>query len=199
MFREGLARSLESEPDMRVAGQFASGADALRSLDSAACDIVLLDVDLGPEKAIDFVNAARVTGYPGPILIVTAGISGQEALRLVESGVAGILHKQHSTRELCATIRKVIAGDVCLEENYLSSLFRAVDRSRPAAGPKLTERDRTVLRLILQGLTNREIAARLEVAESAVKAALRQVCAKLSVHTRSQLVKVAIEQYRDQL
>ena len=93
----------------------------------------------------------------------------------------------------------MIAGDVCLEENYLSSLFRAVDRSRPATGPKLTERDRTVLRLILQGLTNREIAARLEVAESAVKAALRQVCAKLSVHTRSQLVKVAIEQYRDQL
>ena len=90
-------------------------------------------------------------------------------------------------------------GEVCLETKYLAPLFRSVDRSRPATGPKLTNRDRTVLRLILQGLTNREIAGRLEVSESAVKACLRQLFGKLEVRTRAQLVKVALEQFRDQL
>src|SRR5262249_44269174 len=113
--------------------------------------------------------------------------------------VAGILHKHHSTEALCKTIRRIARGEVCLEENYLGPLFRSVDRSKPAAGPRLTDRDRTVLRFILQGLSNREIAGRLDVSEGAVKASLRQLFNKLEVRTRAQLVKVALEQYRDQL
>ena len=69
-------------------------------------------------------------------------------------------------------IRQVAKGEVCLEKNYLASLFQSVDRSQPASAPRLTERDKTVLRFILQGLTNKEIAARLEVSEGAVKASL---------------------------
>jgi two-component system nitrate/nitrite response regulator NarL len=159
----------------------------------------LLDVDLGAEKALDFVLAARRAAFEGQILIVTAGASDQEALQLIQAGVAGILHKHHSTEALCNTIRDLAKGGVCLEKSYLGSLFRFVDRSHPPSGPRLTERDRTVLRFVLQGLTNREIAARLEVSEGAVKASLRQVCSKLAVRTRAQLVKVALEQYRDQL
>jgi two-component system nitrate/nitrite response regulator NarL len=113
--------------------------------------------------------------------------------------VAGILHKHHSTDALCKAIRQVANGEVFLEPRYLGPLFRTVDRSQPRAGPHLTERDRTILRFILQGLTNREIAERLEVSEGAVKASLRQVFGKLGARTRAQLVKVALEQYRDQL
>ena len=86
-----------------------------------------------------------------------------------------------------------------MEPAYLASLFRAMDRTR---GPKqaiLTVRDKTILRSILQGLSNREIAAKLTISEGAVKASVRHVCEKLSVRTRSQLVKVALEQYKDQL
>jgi two-component system nitrate/nitrite response regulator NarL len=199
MFREGLARSIEKEPDLRIVGLFASSADALPSLAASGAGVVLLDIDLGPERALDFITAARRRGFEGRILIVTAGASDQEAVQLVRAGVAGILHKQQSTEVLCNTIRQVANGEVCLEKKYLGPLFRSVDRSHPASGPRLTDRDRTVLRFILQGLTNREIAARLEVSEGAVKASLRQVFDKLSVRTRAQLVKVALEQYRDQL
>ena len=65
--------------------------------------------------------------------------------------------------------------------------------------PKLTDRDKTVLRFIFQGLTNKEIGSRLEISEGAVKASLRQLFSKLGARTRAQLVKVALEQYRDQL
>jgi two-component system nitrate/nitrite response regulator NarL len=199
MFREGLARSIEKEADLKIVGQFATSSAALEALPGMAVDVVLLDIDLGSERALDFVAASKKAGFAGRILVVTAGASDQEAIQLIQAGVSGILHKQNSIDMLCRTVRQVAAGEVCLEKNYLGPLFRSVDRSRAAAGPKLTDRDRTVLRFILQGLTNREIAAQLDISEGAVKASLRQVFHKLSVRTRAQLVKVALEKYRDQL
>jgi len=199
MFREGLARSIEKESDLRVVGQCASSTEALAMLGASGATMVLLDVDLGTERAVDFVSGARRKGFDGPILVVTAGISDQEAVQLVQSGVAGILHKHHSTAVLCNTIRQVANGEVCLESAYLGPLFRTVDKSRPSSRPQLTDRDKAVLRFVFQGLTNREIAGRIQISEGAVKASLRQVFDKLGVRTRAQLVKVALEQYRDQI
>lgn len=199
MFRQGLARVLEKEPGIRIVAQSSSSAQALEVLGTSGATMVLLDVDLGPERAVDFVLQARKRGFEGQILVVTAGVSGPEAVQLVQAGVAGILHKQHSTEKLSDAIRQVAAGEVCLEQDYLTSLFRSVDRTRQPAQPKLTERDRTVLRFIFQGLTNKDISARLEISEGAVKASLRQLFDKLGVRTRAQLVKVALEEYRDQL
>jgi two-component system nitrate/nitrite response regulator NarL len=199
MVREGLARCMEREDDLKIVGQFSSSSAALTELQSLAPDIVLLDVDLGPERGMDFVLGAARIGFSGRILVVTAGASDQQAVQLIQAGVAGILHKHNTAEALCNTIRQVARGEVCLEKNYLASVFRSLDRSRPASGPRLTDRDRTVLRFILQGLTNREIADRLEVSEAAVKGSLRQLFGKLQVRTRAQLVKIALEQYRDQL
>lgn len=190
---------LEREQDLRVIGQCASSADALTLLHDTEVDLVLLDVDLGAERGLDFILAAKRAGFQGRFLIVTAGISDQEAVQLVEAGVAGILHKQNSTEVLGNTIRQVANGEVCLEKSYLGPLFRSMDRSRPARPIRLTDRDKAVLRFTLQGLTNREIAVKMELSESAVKASLRQVFGKLNVRTRAQAVKVALEQYRDQL
>jgi two-component system, NarL family, nitrate/nitrite response regulator NarL len=199
MFREGLARMLDKETDFAIAGQASSATGGLALLDPADANVVLLDVDLGTERALDFVKAARTGGFEGKILVVTAGMSDQEAVQLVQAGISGILHKHHSTDVLCDTIRRVAGGEVCLEPIYLSPLFRAMDRTRTPKRATLTDRDKTILRCILQGLTNREIATRIEISEGAVKASVRHVCEKLGVRTRSQLVKVALEQYKDQL
>jgi two-component system nitrate/nitrite response regulator NarL len=184
---------------MVVTGQAASASEALELAASGSANLVLLDVDLGAGRGIDFVAHARQRGYTGRILVLTAGISDREAVQLIQAGVGGIIHKNHSTDILSGAIRQVAAGEPWLEKNYLGSLFRTVDRSREAKGPNLTGRDRTVMRFLLQGLTNREIAGRLEISEGAVKASLRHVCQKLGVRTRSQLVKVALEQFKDQL
>ncbi|MEP7352237.1 MAG: response regulator transcription factor [Acidobacteriota bacterium] len=197
MFREGLARTLEREPDLKVVGQAGSSSAALALLNDQV-DMVLLDIDLGNERGQEFVEAARKASFAGQILAVTAGVSGQEALRLMQAGVNGILHKSHSGQILCDSIRKVAAGEACLEETYLTSLVRSVDRTRTST-PKLTARDRDLLRCILEAMTNREIGTRLGISEGAVKASLRQLFDKLNVRTRAQLVKVALEQFQDQL
>lgn len=199
MFREGLARVLEKEPGIRVVGQCATCAEALTLLAKSGAGMILLDVDLGPERPLDFILEAKKRGFDGHILVVTAGVSGPEAVQLVQAGVAGILHKHHSTDALSKTIRQVAAGEVCLEQEYLTALFRSVDRTKEQNRPRLTDRDKKILRFIFQGLTNKEIGARIEISEGAVKFSLRQLCEKLGVRTRAQLVKVALEQYRDQL
>jgi len=199
MFLEGLARTLEKEADFTVAGLCASVAEAMSAM-SNDIDLVLLDVDLGNERALDFVDSARRAGFVQRILVVTAGISGPEAIQLVQAGVAGIMHKHSSVQTLCENIRKVVRGEPCMEPEYVAALMRSMDRSRgvPAA-PRLTERDRLVLRGIFQGLTNKDLGTRLGISEGAVKASIRQLFEKLSVKTRAQAVKVALEQHRDQL
>lgn len=199
MFREGLARMLEKEPDFAIAGQASSAAEGLAALPSSLATVVLLDVDLGADRALDFVKGARANGFNGQILVVTAGMSDPEAVQLVQAGISGILHKHHSTDVLCERIRRIAGGEVCVEPAYLSPLFRAMDRTRAPKRATLTDRDKTIMRCILQGLTNREIAARIDISEGAVKASVRHVCEKLGVRTRSQLVKIALEQYKDQL
>ena len=198
MVREGLARTLEKEPDFKVVGQCSSSAEALKLI-RGAVDMVLLDVDLGEERALAFVEAARKQDFKGRILVLTAGISGTEAVRLLQAGVSGIVHKRHSGKLLCEAIRKVAAGQPHLEEKYLPSLIRSVDHSRPPVVPKLTDRDRALLRHILAGLTNREIGDQLHISEGAVKASLRLLFDKVGVKSRTQLVKVALEQFQDQL
>jgi two-component system nitrate/nitrite response regulator NarL len=198
MFREGLARTLEREPDLKVVGQCGSSAEALALLNRNV-HMVLLDVDLGNERALRFVEEARKADFEGQLLVVTAGISGQEAVRLLQSGVTGILHKRHSGEILCDSIRKLAAGESCLEGKYLTSLIQSVDRTRTTVNPKLTDRDRALIRHLLEGLTNREIGIHLEISEGAVKASLRLLFEKLNVRSRTQLVQVALKQYQDQL
>lgn len=200
LFREGLARVLESEPEFQVKGKASNATDALALVrEDPNYDIVILDVDLGHERALDFVEGCRPLGFRGKILLVTAGVSDREALQYVQHGVAGILHKQHSPSALCAAIRRVAAGEVHLEPNYLRVLFQSVDNTTAQSRPHLTERDIKVMRHVLQGLANKEIGAQLNISESATKASLRTLFDKLGVRTRSQLVKVVLEEYRDYL
>lgn len=199
MFREGLVRMLEKEPEFVVVGQAGSAAEGLRALVPSNPAVVLLDVDLGAERAIDFVLGARTAGFEGQILAVTAGMSDAEAIQLVQAGVTGIVHKHHSMVILREAILRVAHGEVSIENAYLGPVLRSMDRTRKPKTPTLTTRDKAVVGFVLQGLSNREIAGKLAISEGAIKASLRHVCAKLGVRTRSQLVKVALEQYKDQL
>lgn len=178
IFRESLARVLEKESGISVVGPSATCAEALAKLARSGANMVLLDVDLGPERPLDFIVEAKTRGYSGQILVVTAGVSGPEAVQLVQGGVAGILHKHHSTEALVETIRKVAAGEKCLEQQYLSALFRSVDRTSESTRPKLTERDKKVLRFVFQGLTNKDcytsVEWRLKMNDQQIRAALDQ-------------------------
>lgn len=199
MFREALADLIQKSSDLVVVGKCGSSDEAIALLESTRPSVILLDFDLGADCAMSFLEKARAIGFDGRVLVVTAGVTEFEAIQLVQAGVAGILHKHNSPDALRETIRKVTTGEVCLEKNYLKPLFRAVNQIRPGGMVRLTERDKKILHLVFQGLSNKLIGARLNLSEGGVKAAIRQLFQKLGVHTRAEMVKVALEDYRDQL
>jgi two-component system nitrate/nitrite response regulator NarL len=200
LFREALAEKLSKEPDMVIAGVCGTAAEAARLLQSEpAPTMILLDFDLGPDRVLDFLQVARHQGFEGRILMVTAGVSGREAIQLIQAGVHGILHKHNTPETLCDAIRQIARGELYLEKAYLGPVFRDINRIRSSNEPHLTDRDKAILRFLFEGLANKEIAASLEISEGAVKSSISQLFQKLGARTRAQLVKVALERYGDQL
>jgi DNA-binding NarL/FixJ family response regulator len=199
LFRAAVSELLARQPGFSVLAQFGDTASASRWLQHHDPDVILLDIDLGNDSAADFIFRTRSDGKTARFLIVTGGVSDQAALQLIRLGISGLIHKHNPPDQLCRAIRNVAAGEVELEPAYLKSLMQSVDSFSTPSRPRLTDRDRLLLRAVFQGLANKEIAARLQISEGAVKASLRLLFQKFKVQTRSQLVRVALEEYKDEL
>jgi two-component system, NarL family, nitrate/nitrite response regulator NarL len=200
LFRESVARLLAAEPDFEIAGHCASAAEALRLVADKPVDLVLLDYDLGDGNATDFLAKAQSAGFNGRVLMVTAGVTELEAAKMIRQGIGGILRKHCSPSALAQSIRDVSGGKDYFEPGYLQSVLAGIAAPAPEyQRKKLTDRERQVLQYVFEGLANKEIADRLQVSESSVKATLQQLFSKMGVRTRSQLVRTALENYKDQL
>jgi two-component system, NarL family, nitrate/nitrite response regulator NarL len=200
LFRESIARMLTRELDFDVVADCASVEDALLVLRQQPVDLILLDFDLGQRNGMDFMRRAREEDVTAKVLVVTAGIEPAEAGELIRSGISGIFLKRDSPASLAQSIRDVMAGKVSFEEEVFQQAM--ADNASASAGPRaeaFTPRERQVLSGVFEGLANKEIASRLGVSESSVKATLQQLFAKTGVRTRSQLVRIALERYKHEL
>jgi len=195
LFRQSVARSLAAEPGMEIA-HCGSIRDALALMAQREFDVVLLDHDLGSERASAFLPAARQAGFAGKVLVVTAWVSETESRRLLRQGVSGIFRKEAALEDLTASIRTVAAGGTYGPPGPSPAEAAGGEAS---SQPLFNDRQRKVLRFVLEGLSNKEIAWRLQISESYVKAILQNLFQKTGVRTRGQLVRVAFEQYEDQL
>lgn len=196
LFREGLRRLLGSDCRFILAGQSGDPTQALADLQTTPVDVLVLDYDLGKDNALDMLGPLQSMNFAGKILVVTAGLPDKNALALIKGGISGIFHKQESPEDLQRAILEVAQGRVLIDQQYLQAVVAA---AQPQETIRFTERERITLRYLLQGLANKQIAANLDISESAVKATLQQLFSKTGVRTRSQLVLLAIEKYRDQL
>jgi DNA-binding NarL/FixJ family response regulator len=196
-FGQSVAHALNAEPDLTVAHCTTITA-ALEVLQRERIDVVLLDQDLGVERASQFLPPARQRGFSGRVLIVTAWVSDTEAKRLLRQGVAGILSKESPLEALAESIRLIHGGAICLDNRY-RNLTAAETAEQTGAGPRFNERQRKVLRFVLEGLSNKVIAAQLHISESYVKALIQSLFKKTGVRTRGQLVRVTLEHYQDEL
>ena len=195
LFREGLKRLLEAEPGFELVGDFSSSDDALSALDHTQVDVVLLDFDLGQQTGIRFLEQARKQQFPGRILMVTAGLSNADTVRVLELGASGIFLKHSPPADLITAIRQVVNGEVWLTTDSMEVLVAAATtppQTTPGS-PALTPREKEVLKAVFEGLTNKEIGSRLDISEAYVKALLQQLFNKTGVRSRSQLVRIALE------
>jgi len=199
LFRESATRLLAAEPGFEVA-HCGTIADGLRILKHKPIDVVLLDFDLGESDGREFLRLAEEQGFQGKVLVVTAGVDAGVAAEMIRSGISGVFRKHDSAALLAQAIRDVVAGKVWLDQQQLQTALRpevaTPQQNHPCA---FTEREQQVLSYVFEGLANKEIAARIGVSESSVKATLQQLFSKTGVRTRSQLVRIVLEQHRDEI
>ena len=200
LFRESVARLLGAEHDFDIK-HCGSVGEGISIIASWPADAVLLDFDLGNENGSAFLAKTQAIGFKGKTLLLTAGVTDLEAADLIRRGISGIVLKHSSCAELSTSIRDALAGKVWFDQDHLKRIMeKASLQSSALPNTKtFTERERRVLSLVFEGLANKEIADRLHLSESSVKASLQQLFEKTGVRTRSQLVRVAIEQYKDQI
>jgi DNA-binding NarL/FixJ family response regulator len=197
LFRESLVRLLEAESDFQVVGHCAAIAEALRLLRMTTVDVILLDYDLGEEFGTDLLQELPLFEKSMRVLIVTAGMRNSVMLNALNAGAAGVIFKHSGPAQLTDAIHRVAKGETWLDEGIMRSLIAdSSEKLEPNRSVRaLSERQHQVLRSILDGLANKEIAAKLRVSETSVKATIQELFNKAGVRTRSQLVRIAIEKY----
>jgi two-component system, NarL family, nitrate/nitrite response regulator NarL len=190
LFREGLSRLLDSEDDFELVAQCGTPSEGLDVIARSPIDVVLLDYDLENDTGTRFISAAHASGFRGKILMVTAGMNELQSALAWKLGIAGISLKHSSPPRLLQAIRTVSQGGTWSDQKVI---VEGASNPETRTSSDLTPREQRVLRGVLEGLTNKEIAHGVGASLSSVKAILQQLFDKTGVRTRSQLVRVAIE------
>ena len=200
LFRESLRRLLESEAGVEIAGDFANAEDALEGVrEGLEFDAALVDYELegtGGSNGLDLVRRLRSLRPDVRVLMVTAGIGPSDLMRAVTELNTGIFLKTEPTVELMLAIQRTAKGERWISSRASLALIATgglpSGRERPAV-ERLSARESGVLRGVLEGQSNKEIGAQLEMTESSVKAVLQKLFERAGVRSRSQLVRYAIE------
>jgi len=197
LFREGLRRLLAAETGFQIVGSCGQLADALAVLDQGQVDLVLLDYDLGAEQGSGLLDEIKHRAGPPKVLMVTAGATSACMVTLLQRGASGIFLKHSPPARLVEAVGSVVAGEMWLDPQIvvpvIDSAIRGVERVHNDAS--LSAREKAVLNAVLDGASNKKIAATLHLSESSVKAALQRLFDKTGVRTRSQLVWLALEKH----
>ncbi len=196
LFRKGLAQVLNSQPDVQVVGEADDGMEALAKARELMPDLILLDVNM---PRVDGREATRLIKAELPYVIIvmlTVSDDEQDLFTALKNGAQGYLLKKIDPAELFDQLRGLARGEAALSRLMANKLLHEFTHGRPATetDAALTPREQQVLQLVARGLTNREIAETLVVAENTVKNHLRNILAKLHLENRVQAAAYALRE-----
>ncbi|MFF7237796.1 response regulator transcription factor [Streptomyces collinus] len=201
LLRTGFRMVLAAQPDMEVVAEAGDGVEALQVLRATPVDVVLMDVRM---PKLDGVEATRrICSEPDPpkVLILTTFDLDEYAFSGLKAGASGFMLKDVPPGDLLTAIRSVHSGDAVVAPSTTRRLLDRFAPMLPSAGQqpqhkeleRLTDREREVMVLVAQGLSNGEIAARLVLSEATVKTHVGRILTKLGLRDRVQVVVLAYE------
>jgi DNA-binding NarL/FixJ family response regulator len=192
--RQGLRSVLERAPDVRVVGEAGTPGEAMKVVADTGPSLVLLDLKLSSALDLEGLDlcAQMVVAHPGlAVLVLTTTLEDNVVVTALRNGAKGCVVKDVDTSELLRAIRAVHQGENALDPRSSSAMVRGLTSGPPAGEQALTAREIEVLRLLARGLSNRDIARTLFIAESTVKFHVANIMRKLGVGRRSEAVYVA--------
>jgi DNA-binding NarL/FixJ family response regulator len=199
LFRRGLTMLLNVETDIEVVGEAADGASAVQLATDTAPDVVLMDVRMPRQTGIEACTAIKDAAPNARIIMLTVSDEEADLYEAVKNGASGYLLKDSSIEEVAQAVRVVADGQSLISPSMAIKLldeFKQMSRTDRSSvpTPRLTERELEVLRLVAQGLNNREIAKQLFISENTVKNHVRNILEKLQLHSRMEAVMYAVRE-----
>jgi DNA-binding NarL/FixJ family response regulator len=196
--RQGLRSLLALVPDIEVAAEASDGEEAVVVIEREKPDVVLLDLRMPKLDGVGVLRRLRERGAARPTLILTTFDDDAILFEAVRAGAKGWLLKDVSLERLASAIRTLAEGGTCIEPVITERIMRALERSdssfEAAELPEpLTDRERTILRLLAGGYSNKEIGELLNITDGTVKNHISNLLAKLGVRDRTRAVLRAID------
>jgi len=197
--RAGLRMLLGADPELQIVGEAENGAQVLRLTDELAPDVVLMDISMPDMNGIEATRKIKEQAPNVVVLALTMHEDDQYFFEMLAAGASGYVPKRAAPNDLLSAIHAVQNGGVFLFPSVARVLVQDyVQRAARAGGAGhsfdvLTEREREVLTLIAQGLSNQEIADQLVISAKTVNRHRENIMAKLNLHSRVELVRYAIE------
>jgi DNA-binding NarL/FixJ family response regulator len=194
--RAGLKMLLTSQPDIAVVGEALDRKSALEVAQRERPDLFLVDVKLGRESAVDFLDEL-LTSCPARAILLTGSTTDEQIHRAIRAGVTGLVFKEEAPETLIRAIRKVHSGEAWLSRAVMTSALSKLRNSRDnprqsdaeaAKIRSLTAREREIVGLIGRGLNRKKVAEKLFVSEATVRNHLSSIFAKLGVSNQFELV-----------
>jgi DNA-binding NarL/FixJ family response regulator len=200
LFRRGVRLVLEDESDIEVVGESSDGLDAVDRIVELVPDLVLMDVRMPGVSGIEATRRVRSLVPSVKVAILTVSESDDDLFAAVRAGATGYLLKEVSIEELAEAVRAVARGHSLISPSMASRLLgefnalsRRVEEQRGTA-PRLSDRELEVLRLVARGLSNKDIAAELVIAENTVKNHVRNILEKLQLRSRMEAAMYAVRE-----
>ena len=198
LVRTGLRMLIEAEADLCVIGEAADGVAALEAIGTLRPDVAIVDLSMPRMNGVELSAKLRALPAPPRILTLTANEDPAYLRQLFQIGIGGYLHKRSAADELIHAIRTVARGERYLTPNLLGQMLDQL--TAPAlpvtdeTSEALSEREEAVLRMIAEGLTNREIGERLEISVKTVETYKSRAMQKLHLRGRTDIVRYAVSQ-----
>ncbi len=196
-FRQTLAFVFDQESEFEVVAQAGSLAEARQVMDGLEVDLGVMDLSLPDGEGIELIKDLREANPHFAALVLTASLDRAEHARAAESGAAGILHKSAGVDEIMDATRRLGEGETLLSQEELIALLRLAGQSREeerearASIEQITPREKEVLQALAEGLSNKEIAAKLHVSVDTERTHMMNILNKLGVHSRLQALLFA--------
>jgi DNA-binding NarL/FixJ family response regulator len=201
LLREGISTMLLEHTDIKVVAALGTGENLLQKIRKYTPDVLLLDLGLRSQNSLHLVESVK-RKFPATKMIVMDLVPVQEDIFIfVRAGVSGFVLKDATTQDFLNTIRAVAQGTKVLPPHLTSSLFSQIvddaingSSKRPSGlmeSIRMTKREREVIHLVADGLTNKEIAQKLHLSTYTIKSHVHNILDKLALHTRVQIAKYA--------